>query len=441
MENDHILLAASQLYKVVNLYDVTNKITGSAFYPSIADSYSETEGMPFIRVSDLGNFFINENSFIRLPEHLVEDMRQISTVEEDDLVIAKGGTIGGVCLVQEGLGTCAVSRDVIAIKTNPKYVDVKYLLAFLRSQIGQLQFDRYKSQQVQAHLTFPAVGNVKVVLPPQNLQKEVAELVDKSRVVKQESINLYAEAEALLLHELGLDRLDLEDEIAYVGSFSEMMSANRLDAEYFQPKYSQILDAIKALKPKAIVPLEQLLKQVTNGHTPYYHDLSVGDVIFLTAEHISDFRINYDSEKRILIEHHLGELKRTRLNEGDILVTIKGRIGNAAVVENLREETNINQDVALLRLKSNYHPYYVISFLNSLLGKTLVDQICTGQINPFLSLTNLKKISIPIFEDSLMNYLGDKVQQTVASAYASEMEAAQLLEQAKTRVENMILGV
>jgi hypothetical protein len=51
------------------------------------------------------------------------------------------------------------------------------------------------------------------------------------------------------------------------------------------------------------------------------------------AEHVSDFEVHYDSDKRILL-------------------TIKGRVGNAALVEYLPGPANINQDVALLRLNA-----------------------------------------------------------------------------------------
>ncbi|MBN1236652.1 MAG: restriction endonuclease subunit S [Methanotrichaceae archaeon] len=197
---------------------------------------------------------------------------------------------------------------------------------------------------------------------------------------------------------------------------------------------------MKALNPRQIVLFGDLLDKLTNGHTPLHHDLSVGDISFLTAEHVFDFRINFNSEKRILTEHHEKELKRTQLHEGDILITIKGRIGNAAIVEHLPGPTNINQDVALLRLKPGYNPYYVVAFLNSAAGKALVDQICTGQINPFLGLGNLSQIRIPIFDQGKMDQLGDKIRNIISQAYQTQRNAELLLEEAKRRVEQMILN-
>jgi hypothetical protein len=109
-------------------------------------------------------------------------------------------------------------------------------------------------------------------------------------------------------------------------------------------------------------------------------------------------------------------------------------------VDTVSEPTNINQDVALLRLKPDIPPYYVAGFLNCLAGKLLVEQISTSQINPFLGLGNLGQIHIPIFEKHRMQAWGDQIQQTLRTAYETMLESTQLLEQAKQRVEELILG-
>jgi len=63
---------------------------------------------------------------------------------------------------------------------------------------------------------------------------------------------------------------------------------------------------------------DDILAGLTNGHTPTNHDFSQGEVLFLTAENISDFTIEYGTDKRILHQHHQGELARTALRDGDV---------------------------------------------------------------------------------------------------------------------------
>src|SRR5438094_9400168 len=104
----------------------------------------------------------------------------------------------------------------------------------------------------------------------------------------------------------------------------------------------------------------------------------IGEIPFLTAEHVADFRLDFGTDKRILRLHHETELARTALRDGDILITIKGKVGNCTVVKNCPEAANINQDVALVRLENGVHPYFFAASFNSLMGKQLVEQRSTA---------------------------------------------------------------
>lgn len=398
----------------------------------------EEEGIIYLQAKSVRNnyFSLSNASYISLDQHKLNPRTQ---VKSGDVLVTTTGTIGDSAVVDIEVLPANTDRDLGIIRiSNQADIDPYYLATFLNCKFGRFQTLRESTGNVQLHLFISKIKNLLV--PVGDRFNEVGNLTRKAYNKRRESESLYAEAEALLLHELGLDTLDLSTQKTYVANFSETVEGDRFDAEYFQPKYYRVLDALKSLNPKRIVPLKELLEDIKNGQTPLRHDLSQGDVTFLTAEHILDFRINFDSDKRILKKHHETQLKKTQLKEKDILITIKGRIGNAAVVEGLSKSVNINQDVGLLRLKENYHPYYVSGFINSIAGKELTDQIGTGQINPFLGLGKLQKLMIPIFDLDYMTEIGNKVEQKVHEAFQKQEEAENLLEQAKLRVEEMILG-
>ncbi|MEP7288172.1 MAG: hypothetical protein ABI947_20650 [Chloroflexota bacterium] len=395
------------------------------------------EGVRYLRGQDLIKFFVSDSNPVYIPYEAYTSLRR-SHMKKGDVLLSIVGTIGSVSLVTDKYDYLTGSCKIAIIRSNT--INPYFLAAYLASNIGQAQIKRRVRGAVQQGLILPDLRYFPIPVISEQSILEIEDLIKKSQQLGEHSVSLYAEAEALLTHELGLDRLDLSPQLTYTGSFSLASSAARLDAEFFQPKYKRLIDSLKTLNPISIVPLDSLLSVVTNGHTPLHHDLAVGDIPFLTAEHIQDFRIDFNSQKRILTEHHEGELKRTQLRVRDVLITIKGRIGNAAIVDNLPSPANINQDVALLRFLPTYHPYFIVGYLNSILGKTLIDQICTGQINPFLGLGNLRQLQIPIFDEHLMNSIGQQIEQTVQSADQAHQDAARLLETAKQRVEQMILG-
>ena len=92
----------------------------------------------------------------------------------------------------------------------------------------------------------------------------------------------------------------------------------------------------------------------------------------------------------------------------------------------------------MIRLTLDVNPHYVAGFLNSLMGKLLVEQASTGQINPFLSLGNLRKLVIPIFPSKIMDDLGESIKSKIDDAYKAREQSKQLLEIAKTGVERAI---
>jgi type I restriction enzyme S subunit len=65
-------------------------------------------------------------------------------------------------------------------------------------------------------------------------------------------------------------------------------------------------------------------------------------------------------------EVHNRHLKRSQIRPGDILMTITGRLGTAAVVPPEIKDANINQHICLIRLKDKVaDPHYVMFHLNS----------------------------------------------------------------------------
>ncbi len=208
--------------------------------------------------------------------------------------------------------------------------------------------------------------------------------------------------------------------------YSDIKEARRYDAEYFKPEYLEI-DRILS-KFGDVKKLENISKIITNGHTPRFADLSVGEIKFLTAEHIDDFKIETKNTKFIKREPHEKELKKTKLKTNDLLVTIKGKIGNFAVVGfDTKNEFNVNQDVGRIVLEKDFNPYYVAGFLNSKYGKLQSYRVSTGQINPFLGLGNLKTLKIPFVDRDFQN----KIEKTIKEAYKKQNQSKELYKEAE----------
>ena len=108
----------------------------------------------------------------------------------------------------------------------------------------------------------------------------------------------------------------------------------RLDPFYYIPQIVELETKIKVYNPKS---LRDYVVSVSSGATPktterekYYSDKENG-IPFLRVQNITEYGLAPFDVKFINSETHQGYLKRSQVSEGDLLITITGRIGSAAV--------------------------------------------------------------------------------------------------------------
>lgn len=390
----------------------------------------------YLRGQDLVGFFLGDRNPVYISKTSFDSMHA-SRIYAGDVLLTIVGTVGAVSLVSSDSPEMTASCKIAALRANS--VRPEYLAAFLASNCGQAQVARLTRGAVQTGLLLADMKHIRV---PRlgAIESDIANEVQRAWQLLREARQALRDARAWLASQLGYSPSEPVDEpLGYVASSSSLIARHRWDAEYYAPRFARHLDAVRRLKVvKDLVPVKTLLISITNGHTPLHHDLSVGEVDFVTAENVIDFEIDPGPKKRITMAQHELELKRTALRVGDVLFTIKGRVGDCAPVTHLRRKTNVNQDVAVLRLAHNVHPYFFAGWFNSDLGRPFVRQAVTGAINPFLGLGTLGGLKFPIVEQALANSVGAEIEAQVESAISREAEASNRLRQAIERVDGEV---
>jgi len=355
----------------------------------------------------------------------------------DDVIISSVGTIGFCAVVSADMLPSNCDRHVGIVRIRDKaQFDPHFLCAFLNSKYGRFQTLREATGNVQLNLFIYSIA--KLQIPVLAKQNQIGDLVRNALTFRRKAAELYTLASQVFNEHLKIPVPDLGSELSYEAEIGELIRRERWDSEFYRPKYKRIIKAMLKGKITKVASMSSALISLTNGHTPLRHDLSEGDVTFLTAEHVYDFQIDYESDKRILSLHHKGELARTALKNGDVLVTIKGKVGNCAIVHGLERPTNVNQDVALLSLQPSVEKHYFSAWLNSNLGKEMVRQFSTGAINPFLGLGNIRKLPFPIADPKDSALIAGKVQELVEAGQKALAESRRVLRQAVSMVESMI---
>jgi restriction endonuclease S subunit len=408
-----------------DLKRLVDRVTGSAFYPSFVGYYSSS-GMPFLRVADLGELFLTDEAMVRIAEPVIRNHRQVSTIMPGDLVIAKGGSIGGACIVTDEYGESAVCRDVIAVQTNRSRLDPYYLAVFLNTRFGNLQLERNKSQQVQAHLTFPAVERIQVAFPDEAKQEAIRTLVIASHKAISDSKRSFATAQQIIESELGLDRLKFKKPVGYTAQFSEVESSRRLDAEHYFPAFKHF--AIHLPKKITLTPLSKHLAFCQRGKQPLYGESGLP---VINSKHVQPNRVVFEDNRHAAP----GPLSELQIRTGDILMNGTGRGTLGRVAPYLAGENALPDNHVTILRSSTLDPVFASFYLNSPAGQMQVEMHQRGtsgqlELYPF----DIRKFLIWEAPESVQK----EIRKLYDRGAAAEAKSKQLLAEAKARVEQLI---
>ena len=237
------LLENRQHSKLKNL----GNFVASAFYPAATQLY-EFGDEPFIRCVDCINYpFITKQQdslFEKIPIDFAINQKGIANLKQGDIVITKVGTPCFSSIIEE-YEHVALSRTVLGLK-NIKNINRYYLLTFLRSKYGFNQLMRQRELTIQFQLTLERVKDVNVYIPNLIFQNEIEKIIRRQSEINKQYQTLYSLAEELLLNELGLHNWEPTEANTEVKTFkNSFLESGRLDAEYYQPKYDEVIEKIQ----------------------------------------------------------------------------------------------------------------------------------------------------------------------------------------------------
>ncbi len=259
----------------------------------------------------------------------------------------------------------------------------------------------------------------------------ISRILHQSEQQRQCALDIYTEAENLLLHELGLDALDLSHELAYERNFSEVAAAGRYDAQYFHPEKQHILEQLAKLPGQFIGDYYDVVDELLNppsedtGEMVQNYDLTEALRFFLSdIEPINTF--------------DLGSTKKC-FQQGDVVVSrLRSYLKEIAVVETSPTVKCVGSSefIVLRQNGKEVSPELLVVYLRSPPVQKILKWCQDGSNHPRFKKEELLSIKLP---ERVLN-VQDEVKRIIKAAIQSHSDAKQLLEDAKQRVEQMILG-
>lgn len=157
------------------------------------------------------------------------------------------------------------------------------------------------------------------------------------------------------------------------------------------------MNQIKSPSPWKAVKLGELARLITKGSSPNWQgfDYCNDGIVFVRSQNVG-WGILESEDIAHLPEEFNKKEKKSIIQENDILINIVGAsIGRAAIATKDVAGGNLNQAVALVRLKPGWEPSFVMNFLLTEAGQTQLHSQKKEIARANLSLQDINNLLIP----------------------------------------------
>jgi len=410
------------------LEDISQSIVSFGAYALTNFIEWQEKGIPFIVAENVKEGFISYED-IRYISDLTDEVLKKSRVEEGQVLLSMSGSVGNAAVAHNVPQRLNSNQDIVKI-TLKKNIPPYFLASFLNSKYGRMQVLRLPVGSVQQHIFLWQTKSILVPIFAENVINTIVATYKEGLKQLEFSASLYSQAEDLLLDELGFKGYKIKDDLAYTVNLSDLKSARRADADYFQPKYRKIENMlVRNFHANKIMNID-FIKITTGQYCDEYITETEGNP-YIRGTDLSKGTVNLDN---LVYIDPKKQMSSKKAKEGDVVVTRVGTIGVSARLPKEVEGGTISDNLIRLRFpEKELNSYYVSLYFNTI-GSQLMIRESRGSVQARLNQETLKEIVLSILPQNTQQ----KISELVHQSHEAHKKAKELLEEAKRTVEELI---
>lgn len=411
--------------KLKDLSDFLIGPFGSAF---TVDNYTDEKIYRYVRGKDVkpmrladdDNVYIPEGDYIRLSKY---------ALKENDVLVSVVGSIGSAALVAPKDTPAIFSCKSTVLR--PKKINSAYLLAYINTKYGKDLLLRKERGAIQKGLNLGDLQELLVYNPTLTFQRRIEEIYFTSYNSIEQAKSLYAGAEGLLLREVGLEGFAPSEDNINIKSLSEsFLTSSRLDAEYYQKKYEDVINKIESQNNDILKNIVDISKSIEPGSAHYCDD----GLPFLRVADYSKHQLS-EPQKYLtdnFVKENRKKVESLKPKKGTIFFSKDGSVGTAY---HLREDFEGITSGAILHLKvkdkKRIIPEYLTLALNSKLVQMQAERDAGGSIILHWRVGEIENVVVPVIPYDKQQ----EIAELVEGSFTLRKQSEQLLEAAKRAVE------
>ena len=392
----------------------------------------------YIRITD-----IDENGLISLDElgATVANLDGKYILNENDIVIARSGATVGKAYIHRHLPyTCVYAGYLIRFVVDSEKILPNYLFAYTQLNPYKEWVNAIQRPSAQPNINAEEYQSLEIPLPNLSKQQKIVDYINEAYTQKRakevEAQQLLDSIDNYLLKELGITIPEFKTDI---GSRMFIIQRSELKGRYTPGLYKDAISLHSTIYDN--ISLSQLAYVNPNTRLPYKDEKMM--ISFIPMESVNEIYAEINDNKNCIVADSKGF---TRFQEGDLLwakITPCMENGKSAIAKDLINGYGCGStEFHVIRPKNND---LLIEYIHSLLHMRVVRQTAklyfggsAGQQR--VASDFLESFNVPLpsktKQQEIVNYIAD----IRTRAKALQAEGKVILEEAKRKVEQMIIG-
>jgi type I restriction enzyme S subunit len=386
-------------------------------YGYTASASKKPIGPKFLRITDIQNGKVDWSKVphVRRPEE--GEGRYL--LESGDIVIARiGATTGKAYLIQQ-CPEAMFASYLIRVKTKPGLLP-KFLNYCLQTSEYWQHINSQKGGRLKGGVNIPILENLEIPFPSAIEQAAVVRVLDavqEANEARQRELVLERERKATLIEHLFTH-----------GTHGEPTTHSKI---------GEIPESWQ------VIPLGECAELITKGSSPNWQgfEYTADGVIFVRSQNVGWGRLELTDVAHLPPAFNAKE-KKSILRKDDILVNIVGAsIGRAALATTETAGGNVNQAVALVRLRSEeFEPAFFMNYIFTMTGQRQLHSQKKDIARANLSLQDLTEFLVPLAPKTEQSTIAVTMRAAEAKIQSLEREVALIEELFQTLLEELMTG-
>lgn len=337
----------------VELGNVAEFINGAAFKP---EDWGE-DGQRIIRIQNLND---PKKPFNRT-NRLVPEKYHVHT---GTLLVSWSASLG--VFEWNEPDTALLNQHIFKVVPDTRKVRQDYLRLMLSKAL--IDMEKHAHGSTMLHVNRGEFLGTKIPLPPLEEQKRIAAILDQADDIRCK-------------RQHAIDRL------------------NRLGQSIFHEMFGDPI-APDANNSERLDDVAELINGDRSSNYPSGEDIKDSGVLFLNTTNIKNGEIELTKSQYISNEK-FSSLTRGKLNRNDLVITLRGTLGQCALFDCRFETGFINAQMMIIRCHKNIMPRYLKEYISFPSMQKKLNSANTGSAVPQLTAAQMKemRIIVPSLEE------------------------------------------